>query len=234
MILKSISGWFSLFIFLTFLSCDSGSSAENQGDKSNSEKKETVVEKKDKKEKTIVFFGNSLTAGYGLEEGESFTDIILQKIKDANLNYDVVNAGLSGETTAGGLNRLDWILNQSMDIFVLELGANDMLRGFELSSTRSNLDSIVLKVKREKPGVQVVIAGMKAPPNLGEEYVLEFEKIYPSLAKKHNAAIIPFLLDGVAGNPNLNLKDGIHPNVEGQKIVAETVWKVLKGVINNL
>ena len=181
--------------------------------------------------KYILFYGNSLTAGYGLEEGEDFPSRVQEKIDAANLPYKVVNAGLSGETTAGGKSRLSWILKQPVDIFVLELGGNDALRGFDLATTRQNLEDIILKVKEEKPGVQVILAGMQAPPNMGSDYTEGFETIYSDLAVKHNLPLIPFLLDGVGGNPDLNLEDRIHPNVEGQKIVANNVWKVLKPLL---
>lgn len=223
-------------IFLFFLSllmwsaCSSGDTPA-QANQEKLDRKEHASQVNKTSKGTIVFFGNSLTAGYGLDEGESFTDIVEKKIQELDLGYEVVNAGLSGETTAGGLNRLDWILNQDMDVFVLELGANDMLRGFDLRTTRANLDSIIVRVERQKPGVKVVLAGMKAPPNLGNQYANEFEQIYRDLAKKHDVPLIPFLLEGVAGNPKLNLQDGIHPNAEGQEVLAETVWKVLREVL---
>ena len=181
--------------------------------------------------KSILFFGNSLTAGYGLDPGLAFPNLIQQKIDENMGNYTVINAGLSGETSAGGVGRIDWVLNQPVDIFILELGANDGLRGLPLESTHKNLQGIIDKVKEKYPKVKIVLAGMMVPPNMGEDYSTNFLKIYPNLAKKNNAAYIPFLLDGVAGNPELNLADGIHPNVERQKIVAENVWKVLKPLL---
>lgn len=181
--------------------------------------------------KSILFFGNSLTAGYGLDPGLAFPNLIQQKIDENMGNYTVINAGLSGETSAGGVGRIDWVLNQPVDIFILELGANDGLRGLPLESTHKNLQGIIDKVKKKYPKVKIVLAGMMVPPNMGEDYSTNFLKIYPDLAEKNNAAYIPFLLDGVAGNPELNLADGIHPNVEGQKIVAENVWKVLKPLL---
>jgi acyl-CoA thioesterase-1 len=182
-------------------------------------------------EKVILFFGNSLTAGMGLDPEQAFPNLIHEKISAIHGNYRVVNAGLSGETSAGGLNRIDWVLNQSVDIFILELGANDGLRGLPLESTRENLQGIIDKVKVKYPKAKIIIAGMMVPPNMGEEYSEEFVKIYPDLAKKNKASLIPFLLHGVAGNPDLNLPDGIHPNVEGQQIVADNVWKVLKPLL---
>ncbi len=182
---------------------------------------------------TILFFGNSLTAGLGLDPAVAFPALIQQKIDEKGLNYTVVNGGLSGETTAGGLNRIDWMLKQPIDIFVLELGANDGLRGLPLDQTRENLQNIIDKVKNKYPDAKIVLAGMMVPPNMGEDYEKEFVKIYPELAKKNHATLIPFLLQDVAGIPDLNQGDGIHPNVEGEKIVAETVWKYLEPLLNN-
>ena len=136
--------------------------------------------------------------------------MIQKKIDDLGKHYTVINAGLSGETSAGGLNRIDWVINQPFSIFVLELGANDGLRGLPLASTKSNLQEIINKVKTKYPDVKIVIAGMMVPPNMGEEYSREFVNVYPDLAENNDAALIPFLLEGVAGNPDLNLPDGIH------------------------
>lgn len=196
---------------------------------SSTETSEQAVEKKSRPR--IVFFGNSLTAGYNLEEANSFPSLIQNRIDSLDLNYEAINAGLSGETTAGGLNRLDWVMEQPIDVFVLELGPNDVLRGFDLKSTKSNLEAIVKKLKTKYPAVKLVIAGMQAPPNLGPDYTSEFKNIYIDLAKDNEAALIPFLLEGVAAIPELNLADGIHPNAEGQKIVMENVWAVLKDVL---
>jgi acyl-CoA thioesterase-1 len=182
-------------------------------------------------QKSILFFGNSLTAGYGLDPELAFPNLIQQKIDGENVSFAVINAGLSGETSAGGLSRIDWVMSQQIDIFILELGANDGLRGLPLESTRKNLQGILDKVKLKYPNVEIVVAGMMVPPNMGEDYSREFEKIYPELARKNNATLIPFLLDGVAGNPDLNLPDGVHPNVEGHQIVADNVWSVLKPIL---
>ena len=181
--------------------------------------------------KNIVFFGNSLTAGYGLDTREAFPALIQNKLDSLGLQYNVINAGLSGETTSGGDSRVDWVLNQKPDVFVLELGANDGLRGIPLSETRANLQSIIDKVKKKNPEVKIVLAGMQIPPNMGPEYTSEFRTIFPDLAESNNIALIPFLLDGVAGNPNLNQRDGIHPTVQGQIIVASNVWSVLSDLV---
>ncbi|UII30094.1 arylesterase [Fulvivirga ulvae] len=177
--------------------------------------------------KTIIFFGDSITAGYGLSKEQAFPALIESKLQAAKRNYKVINAGLSGETSAGGLNRIDWILRQPVDVFVLELGANDGLRGLPLDQTRKNLQGIIDKVKEKNPEAEIIIAGMMVPPNLGKTYTDEFKSIFPELAEKNNATLIPFLLEGVAGHSNLNLADGIHPNVEGHQIVAQNVYEVL-------
>jgi len=183
------------------------------------------------KDKTILFFGNSLTAGLGLKLEEAFPAVIQRRLDSLNLPYQVINAGLSGETTASGKNRVGWVLNQKVDIFVLELGANDGLRGIPLSETRKNLQDIIDIVREKNPKAQIILAGMQIPPNMGEEYTTEFRTIFPELAEKNHIKLIPFLLENVAGIPELNQDDGIHPTVEGQKIVAENVWAVLKGML---
>jgi acyl-CoA thioesterase-1 len=181
--------------------------------------------------KTILFFGNSLTAGYGLETEESFPSLIQNKLDSLDLDYEVINAGLSGETTSGGKNRLEWVLNQKVDVFVLELGANDGLRGVPLSETKMNLQAIIDMVRQKNEDTKIILAGMMIPPNMGQDYTAEFQTIFPDLAKQNEIRLIPFLLDGVAGNSELNLEDGIHPTAEGQKIVAHNVWTVLKEVL---
>lgn len=177
--------------------------------------------------KTILFFGDSLTAGYGLSVEEAFPALIEKKLIKNGKPSKVINAGLSGETSAGGLSRIDWVLRKPIDIFVLELGANDGLRGLPLTQTQKNLQAIIDKVKIKYPKAKIVIAGMMVPPNLGPDYTTQFRKIFPDIAKKNNATLIPFLLQDVAGNEKLNLADGIHPNTEGHKIVADNVYKVI-------
>ncbi len=143
----------------------------------------------------------------------------------------MVNAGLSGETTASGKNRINWVLNQDVDVFVLELGANDGLRGIPIEETKKNLQDIIDTVKEENPGTKIVLAGMQIPPNMGEEYTTKFRNIFPELAEKNDVALIPFLLEGVAGDPELNQQDGIHPTADGYKIVTDNVWSVLEKVV---
>lgn len=179
----------------------------------------------------IVFLGNSLTAGYGLTPEEAYPALIQQKLDSAGYRYRVVNAGVSGETSAGGLRRVDWVLNQPVAVLVLVLGANDALRGQDLSATRSNLQAIIDRTRARHPDAEIVIAGMQVPPNLGRDYTEEFRTMFIELARENDAALIPFLLEGVATVPELNLEDGIHPNAEGQRILAENVWAVLKELL---
>jgi acyl-CoA thioesterase-1 len=181
--------------------------------------------------KTILFFGDSLTAGYGLSPEEAFPALIEKKLEKNGKPCKVVNAGLSGETSAGGLSRIDWVLRQPVDVLILELGANDGLRGLPLDQTQKNLQAIIDKVKGKYPKTKIVIAGMMVPPNMGPEYTSKFRKIFPELAKKNNATLIPFLLQDVAGNEKLNQADGIHPNVEGHRIVADNVYKILSALL---
>lgn len=177
--------------------------------------------------KTILFLGNSLSAGYGLDPEQAFPALVQKKIDSLQWNFRVVNAGLSGETSSGGLRRVDWLLKNRVEVFVLELGGNDGLRGITLDLTKKNLQAIIDRVKAKYPDVKVVIAGMQVPPNLGQEYTSQFRALYAELAKKNNARLIPFLLEGVGGDPKLNLPDGIHPTAAGHQIVANNVWKVL-------
>ena len=181
--------------------------------------------------KTILFYGNSLTAGYGVGLENAFPAQIEQKLDSLQLDYDVVNAGVSGETTAGGLSRLDWVLNQKVDIFVLELGANDGLRGIPLTETRSNLQAMIDLVREKNPDTKIILAGMQIPPNMGPDYTAEFKKLWTDLASKNGVKLIPFLLEGVGGVPELNQADGIHPTEAGHKLLADNVWEVLEGVL---
>ena len=181
--------------------------------------------------KVILFFGDSLTAGYGLSPEEAFPALVGKHLNKSGKTCKIVNAGLSGETTAGGLSRIDWILRQPVDVFVLELGGNDGLRGLPIEATKKNLQDIIDKVKAKYPKTKIVVVGMMVPPNMGNDYSTKFKAIFPELAKKNNATLMPFLLEGVAGNEKLNQPDGIHPNVEGHKIVADHVAKVLSPLL---
>lgn len=224
-----------LFLASILTSCGNEETASNDAPADN---ESTMVETSQVEEPTndndrarIVFFGNSLTAGYGLDEQYSFPSRVQEKIDSAGYQYQVVNAGLSGETTAGGLNRIDWVMEQPIEVFVLELGGNDVLRGFDLSATLENLRKILDAVQEKYPEAKLVVAGMEAPPNMGQQYTDEFRKIFRQLAEAYDAALIPFLLDGVGGIPELNLPDRIHPNQDGQVIVAQNVWEVIEPLL---
>jgi len=178
--------------------------------------------------KTIIFYGDSITAGYGVGIEFAFPKLIESQLDKNGLAAEVINAGLSGETSAGGLTRIDWILNRKFDVFVLELGANDGLRGLPVEETSKNLQSIIDKVKAKYPETLIILAGMMVPPNMGPEYSRAFEEIYPKLAKSNELGLIPFLLKDVAGIEELNQPDGIHPNVQGHKIIAHNLYPYFK------
>lgn len=223
----------SMTIYLQ--SCKTKQESDKQVGTENTNKDETQnsdhITDKINDTKFILFFGNSLTAGYGLDEDQSFPALIQRRLDSLNLPYTAINGGLSGETTSGGKNRIDWVLKQKVDVFVLELGANDVLRGLDLKETEANLRAILDKVIVSNPDVKIVLAGMQAPPNMGSTYTNQFASIYPKLAKEYKALLIPFLLENVATIPSLNLEDGKHPNEAGQYIVRENVWKVLQKVL---
>jgi acyl-CoA thioesterase I len=183
--------------------------------------------------KTVVVLGDSIAAGLGVDPSEAYPALLQEKIDAAGLNFTVVNAGVSGDTSADGLNRINWLLKRKIDVLVLELGGNDGLRGVPPSATETNLQTILNRVKQKYPRAQFVIAGMQMPPNMGEAYTTAFRQIFPALAAKNQAELVPFLLEGVGGDPRLNQPDHIHPTAEGHRIVAENVWKVLKPILAN-
>lgn len=220
---------FCYFLTLLLLGCGEKKTKKDTEETSTTEERgKTEVKDSNKK---ILFFGDSLTAGYGLEVSQAFPALIQQKIDALGLDYTVINAGLSGETTASGKNRLEWVLEDDIDIVIIELGANDGLRGVPLTETESNLQSMVDTVQNTLPDAKIILAGMKIPPNMGPDYTSKFESIFPELAASENITLIPFLLENVAGIPELNQGDGIHPTVEGQKLVANNVWDVLKPIL---
>jgi acyl-CoA thioesterase-1 len=223
-----LTAWLLICSLLSLTACES----KKQGN-TNSTNKTAAEQAKSKPTKTVLFFGDSLSAGYGLDDpaNDAFPSVIQEKIKEANLPYTVVNAGNSGETSAGGLGRIDWVLKQKVDVFVLELGANDGLRGIPVSETTKDLQAIIDKVKAKYPDAKLVITGMQIPPSMGATYANNFKDIFPKLASKNNMTLVPFLLDKVGGIAKLNQADGIHPTKEGAKIVADNVWKVLKSVL---
>ena len=215
-----------MFVFTAFvLGCGN---AEN--DKNTAQSDTTAITQK-KELKNILFFGTSLTAGYGLDPAEAYPALIQNKIDSLKLPYKVINGGLSGETSAAGKSRIDWLLKQPIDVFVLELGANDGLRGLPVDETTKNLQFIIDAVKAKHPNAKMVLAGMQVPPNMGATYANNFKDMFPALAEKNKMVLIPFLLDGVGGVPKLNQPDGIHPTAEGDKILATTVWKYLADLL---
>jgi acyl-CoA thioesterase-1 len=174
----------------------------------------------------IVLLGDSLTAGLGLPESEAYPALLQKKLDDDGYEYEIVNAGVSGDTTAGGLRRLDWALEGDVRILVVALGGNDALRGLSIDDMRRNLETIIERARSR--GVKVLLAGMEAPPNYGQEYTVKFRQVYRDLARAHEVTLVPFLLDGVAGQARLNQADGIHPNAEGARLIAETIWRTLQ------
>lgn len=182
-------------------------------------------------EKHILFYGNSITAGLGIDEPNAFPALIQEKIQKTGLRFRSTNAGLSGETTSGGLRRLDWILKQQVDVIVIELGANDGLRGIPLDLTEKNIEAMITKCKSRNPSMTIILAAMEIPPNMGKEYTTQFRRMFRTLADRTGTPLIPFLLEGVGDQPSLNQADGIHPTAEGHKRIAETVWKVLQPLL---
>jgi acyl-CoA thioesterase-1 len=183
---------------------------------------------------TVLIAGTSLTAGLGLDPDESYPALLQQKIDSAGLPFTVRNAGLSGETSAGALRRLDWLLRGPIDVFVLETGANDGLRGLDPDSLRANIEAAIGKVKRERPNARICVVQMEAPPNMGPTYTRAFHDAYLDAARAGGAILLPFLLKGVAAQPALNQADGIHPNVKGERIVASTMWGGLAPVLQSI
>ena len=216
-----------LLSFLISVRCTS----DNPEQSSNIEQKAKSAIDEDNPVPIILFFGNSLTAGYGIEPELAFPQLIQDRIDSLSLSYKVINAGLSGETTASGVNRIEWVLREPVEIMVLELGGNDGLRGIDPNETAKNLQQIVDLALAMHPDMKIIIAGMEAPPNMGETYISTFRQVFKDISASNELALIPFLLEGVGGEPDLNLADGIHPNEQGHKIVANNVWEILKPLL---
>ena len=183
------------------------------------------------KHRTIVILGDSIAAGSGVELSEAFPSLLQRRIAEKQLPYEVVNAGVSGDTTAGGVRRMPWLLKQHIDVLVVELGGNDGLRGLSPEETRANIEKIISLAREKYPDVRIVVAGMQMPQNMGAEYNRKFRELFTAVAKEKETALIPFLLEGVGGKPELNMPDRIHPNPEGHKIVASNVWSVLEPML---
>jgi acyl-CoA thioesterase-1 len=181
--------------------------------------------------RTILFLGTSLTAGLGLDPDSAYPQRIQRKVDAAGLPYQVVNAGVSGETSAGLLRRLDWVLKQPAEVIVVETGANDGLRGLPITATSATIGSVLDRIRRDRPAATLLLVQMEAPPNMGQDYTRAFHAMFPTLAREHGATLLPFLLENVAGRPNLNQSDGIHPNNAGERIVTDNIWRVLQPVL---
>jgi acyl-CoA thioesterase-1 len=181
--------------------------------------------------RTILFLGTSLTAGLGLEPDSAYPQQIQRKIDASGFPYQVVNAGVSGETSASLLRRLDWVLRRPADVIVVETGANDGLRGLPVDATRATIGEVLTRIRKERPGATIALVQMEAPPNMGQEYTSTFRAMFPELAREHGATLLPFLLEGVAGMARLNQNDGIHPNDAGERVVADNVWRALQPLL---
>ncbi|SEA42196.1 arylesterase [Pedobacter hartonius] len=230
--MRSIKLLFYYIAFTLFAAVISGCSNNEKAasDKKTADTTATTANTAAKKStaKNILFFGTSLTAGLGVDPDQAFPALIQHRVDSLHLPYKIINAGLSGETSADGKSRIDWLLRQAVDVFVLELGANDGLRGIPVKETEVNLQAIIDKVKKKYPDAKLVLAGMQMPPSMGEKYTVPFRELFPALAKKNQMAFIPFLLKGVGGVPKLIQEDGLHPTQQGHKILAQNVWEVLQ------
>jgi acyl-CoA thioesterase I len=188
----------------------------------------------DSDDKVVLMLGDSITAGYGLEEEQAFPALIQDKIDSLGWNFTIVNAGLSGETSAGGLRRVEWLLRQPADVLLIELGGNDGLRGISPEATKENLVGIIRTARRVDPDIEIILAGMQIPPNLGLDYANRFREIYPEIAAEEDVLLIPFVLEGVGGIRELNQPDGIHPTAGGHRIVANVVWATLRPLLESM
>ncbi len=223
--------WWALVLPFLIFGCGG---AESNGQPSDSAARTgaDTESSSDANRRIVMFLGTSLTDGYGLEREDAYPALIQQKIDSAGLPWEVVNAGLSGEKSAGALQRVrSWLIKQPFDVLVIETGANDMLTGANLDTMRVNIQGIIDTVRAARPDARIVLAGMLAAPNLGPNYVRQFNGTYPELARENGLTFIPFILEGVAAQPTLNLADGIHPNERGHQLVAATVWKTLQPVL---
>ena len=222
-----------IILALVLYSCGDSTSKQATASQPTDTQTETTATP-ETKSKTILCFGDSITAGYGLDDtNDAYPGILQDTINALNIDYTVINSGVSGETSAGGKSRIDWVIKQTPSIFLLELGANDGLRGVPITETRANLQAIIDVVKTKSPDTEIVLAGMQLPPNMGTEYTTDFKQLFIDLAADNNIAFIPFILEAVGGKPELNQRDGIHPNIEGHKLVANTVWEVLEPMVKS-
>jgi acyl-CoA thioesterase I len=186
------------------------------------------------KSSTVLVLGDSLAAGFGVDPSEAFPAVLQQRAEASGMTVRVINGGVSGDTTAGGLRRLDWMLKSPVDVLFLELGGNDGLRGLPIESTRSNLTAIIQKTRSRHPKAEIVVAGMQMPPNVGQDYADRFRALFPAVAREEKAALVPFLLEGVGGVPDLNLPDQIHPTAQGHRMIASNAWPVLEPLLRRI
>ena len=217
---------------VAFGACEAKQEQKEQSATENKTEENTMGENEKTEAKKIIFFGNSITAGYQLDPVDAFPNLIQLKLDSLEMKYECVNAGVSGETTAGGLQRVDWVLKGKVDVFVLELGANDGLRGLPLDETHKNLVAIIQKVQNTNPKAKILLCGMEVPPNMGDEYAKKFRETFMKVSKETDVPLLPFILEKVAGKKDLNLPDGIHPTEEGHKLVAQTVWSKLDNLLD--
>lgn len=226
--------WWALVLPFLIFGCGRAESNQPSGDSAAQDAAGTESSS-DANRRIVMFLGTSLTDGYGLEREDAYPAVIQQKIDSAGLPWEVVNAGLSGEKSAGALQRVrSWLIRQPFDVLVIETGSNDMLQGGDIDAIRGNIQGIIDTVRAARPGARLVLVGMLAAPNLGRNYVDRFNGLFPDLARENQLTFIPFLLDGVAAQPQLNLADGIHPNEQGHRIVAGTVWRTLEPVLREV
>lgn len=223
-----------LSVLLIACGTDDESTDDARGDTPPIAMRDSVSSNVGSNEKIILFLGNSLSAGLGVDSDAAFPSLIQQKIDSLGWDFRVVNAGVSGETSSGGLGRIEWVLRERVDLLVLELGGNDGLRGISADVTKRNLQEIVSKTRGIYPDAEIVLAGMQIPPNLGAEYTAQFRDIFPELARRNDIHLIPFLLDGVGGVDSMMQDDGIHPNTAGHRKVAENVWEVLDPILEDM
>jgi acyl-CoA thioesterase-1 len=230
----------------TVSACGSGGNVDNSGNVAQAKNNMTVVKGSEDstapaatpstsvRTPVVLFFGTSLTAGYGLDPEQAFPSLIEKKARAEGLPIRAVNGGLSGETTAGAARRIDWVLRTPADLVVVEAGANDALRGLSPDAARANLEQLIAAIRQKQPRAKIALIQMEAPPNYGAAYTRSFRAIYAEVARKENVPLLPFLLGGVAGISSLNQADGVHPNIAGERIVADNLWKALKPIVAQL
>jgi acyl-CoA thioesterase-1 len=233
--LPSLRGWVRAGCVLLLAGCQPEAPGPSSVPAATNEAAPPVPASASEEARRVLFLGNSLSAGYGLDDPEqAFPGLIQQKIDSLGWAFRVRNAGLSGETTAGGLRRIEWLLADRVDVLIIELGGNDGLRGIDPKVTLENLQGIIDKTRARYPDVRILLTGMEALPNYGPDYTRQFREVFPVLARTNDVPLVPFLLEGVGGIPELNQEDGIHPTAAGHRIIAETVWQALRPLLEQM